>query len=73
MLTGPQNMPKFSDRQLTPEEKRDIVAYVKHATEARSPGGYGLGGFGPATEGMAIWVIGIVAIVGAAIWIGAKS
>ena len=21
MLTGPQNMPKFSDRQLTPEEK----------------------------------------------------
>ena len=22
MLTGPQNMPKFSDRQLTPEEKR---------------------------------------------------
>jgi hypothetical protein len=29
MLTGPQNMPKFSDRQLTPEEKEDIIAYVK--------------------------------------------
>ena len=29
MLTGPQNMPKFSDRQLTPEEKKDIIAYIK--------------------------------------------
>jgi len=29
MLTGPQNMPKFSDRQLSPEEKEDIIAYIK--------------------------------------------
>ena len=40
-------MPKFSDRQLSPEEKRDIVAYVRMAAEAPNPGGYGLGGFGP--------------------------
>ncbi len=39
MLTGPQNMPKFSDRQLSPEEKRDIVAYVREAAETPSPGG----------------------------------
>ena len=64
MLTGPQNMPKFSDRQLSPEEKRDIVAYVRMAAEAPEPGGYGLGGLGPTTEGMAIWIIGIVAVVG---------
>ena len=37
MVTGPQNMPKFSDRQLTPEEKQDIIAYVKSAAEARTP------------------------------------
>lgn len=73
MLTGPQNMPKFSDRQLSPEEKRDIIAYVKDAAEAKTPGGWGLGGFGPATEGLAIWVIGIVAVVGAAIWIGSRT
>ncbi|OBA97402.1 cytochrome C [Mycobacteriaceae bacterium 1482268.1] len=73
MLTGPQNMPKFSDRQLSPEEKRDIVAYVRMATEAPDPGGYGLGGFGPSSEGMAIWIIGIVAVVAAALWIGARS
>lgn len=73
MVTGPQNMPKFSDRQLSAEEKSDIIAYVKDSAEARSPGGWGLGGFGPATEGLAIWTIGIVAVVGAAIWIGSRT
>jgi quinol---cytochrome-c reductase cytochrome c subunit len=73
MLTGPQNMPKFSDRQLSPEEKSDIIAYVKSATETKSQGGWGLGGFGPATEGLVIWAIGILAVVGAAMWIGARS
>ena len=73
MLTGPQNMPKFSDRQLSPEEKVDIVSYVRHAAEARSPGGYGLGGFGPTSEAMAMWIIGIVAVIGVAMWIGARA
>ncbi|MFF0816999.1 c-type cytochrome [Rhodococcus sp. NPDC003318] len=73
MVTGPQNMPKFSDRQLSSDEKSDIIAYIKSASETQSPGGYGLGGLGPASEGMAMWAIGIVAIVGAALWIGARS
>jgi ubiquinol-cytochrome c reductase cytochrome c subunit len=73
MLTGPQNMPKFSDRQLSPEEKADIVSYVRHAAESRSPGGYGLGGFGPTSEGMAIWIIGMVAVIGVSLWIGART
>ena len=73
MLTGPQNMPKFSDRQLSPDEKRDIVAYVREAAETPNPGGYGLGGFGPAPEGMAAWIIGIVAIIGVALWIGSRA
>ncbi|MCD2112566.1 MULTISPECIES: cytochrome bc1 complex diheme cytochrome c subunit [Rhodococcus] len=73
MLTGPQNMPKFSDRQLTVEEKQDIIAYIKSASETRDPGGYGLGGFGPGAEGPTMWVVGMVAVVGAALWIGARS
>ena len=73
MLTGPQNMPKFSDRQLSPDEKRDIVAYVRQATETPDPGGYGLGGFGPAPEGMAAWIIGMVAVIGAAMWVGSRA
>lgn len=73
MLSGPQNMPRFSDRQIPMEEKKDIIAYVKSVTEERDPGGYGLGGFGPAPEGMVIWIIGMVAAIAAAMWIGARS
>ncbi|AFM17946.1 cytochrome c, mono- and diheme variants family [Mycolicibacterium chubuense NBB4] len=73
MLTGPQNMPKFSDRQLSPDEKRDIVAYVHEAAKTPSPGGNGLGGFGPTSEGMVAWIVGMVAIIAAALWIGARA
>ena len=73
MLSGPQNMPKFSDRQLTPDEKKDIVAYVKMATDTKNQGGYGLGGFGPTSEAWAMWVIGIVAVIGVTLWIGSRS
>jgi ubiquinol-cytochrome c reductase cytochrome c subunit len=73
MLTGPQSMPKFSERQLGPEEKRDIIAYVRSSSETLNPGGYGLGGFGPASEGMAIFVVGMVAAIAIAMWIGARS
>ena len=73
MITGPQNMPKFSDRQLTQEEKVDIISYVKSAQETKAPGGWGLGGFGPGTEMVAIWVVGIAAVVGATLWIGSRS
>ncbi|KMO71321.1 menaquinol-cytochrome c reductase cytochrome c1 subunit precursor [Mycobacterium sp. BK558] len=73
MLTGPQNMPKFGDRQLSPDEKRDIVAYVREAAETPSPGGLGLGGFGPTSEGMVAWIVGMVAIIAAALWIGARA
>lgn len=73
MLTGPQNMPKFSDRQLTPDEKKDIIAFVRSNAETQSPAGYALGGLGPVTEGAAMWLIGIVAIIGATLWIGTRS
>lgn len=73
MLTGPQNMPKFSDRQLTPEEKTDIVSYVRTVSEAKSPGGYGLGALGPTSEGMVIWILGMTVMIGITMWIGARA
>lgn len=73
MLTGPQNMPKFSNRQLTLAEKRDIIGYVKYASESAQPGGWGLGGFGPASEGMTMWAIGITALVIGAMWMGSRQ
>jgi ubiquinol-cytochrome c reductase cytochrome c subunit len=74
MLTGPQNTPKFSDRQLAPEEKEDIIAYVKSVTDGNyNPGGDPLGGVGPVSEGLVAFIVGIAAMVGVARWLGAKS
>jgi quinol---cytochrome-c reductase cytochrome c subunit len=75
MLSGPQNMPHFSDRQLTPDEKKDIIAYIKSVTESggNNPGGDALGGIGPVSEGLIAWVVGITALVGVTLWLGAKA
>jgi ubiquinol-cytochrome c reductase cytochrome c subunit len=73
MLTGPQNMPVFGDNQLTPEQKRDVIAYVQHLKTDPDAGGFGLGRYGPVTEGMVIFGIGMVALVFATLWIAGKS
>lgn len=73
MLTGPQNMPVFGDNQLTPQEKFDIIAYVQDMKSDIDPGGYGLGRFGPVTEGLAIFLVGMVALIFATLWIAGKS
>ncbi|MDO4911850.1 MAG: cytochrome c [Corynebacterium sp.] len=73
MLTGPQNMPKFSDRQLTADEKKDIIAFIKSQKDTPSQGGLPLGGIGPVTEGILMWCVGIVLCVAAALWIGSRS
>jgi ubiquinol-cytochrome c reductase cytochrome c subunit len=74
MLTGPQNMPKFSDRQLAPDEKEDIIAYVESVTNGNNnPGGLALGGVGPVSEGLVAFIVGIAAMIGFALWLGAKT
>lgn len=73
MLTGPQNMPKFSNRQLSVDEKKDIIGFIRYADTSNPIGGFGIGGFGPASEGMVMWVIGITAIVAGAMWIGSRN
>ena len=73
MLTGPQNMPIFGDNQLSPQEKFDIIAYVENLQSDTDPGGWGLGQFGPVTEGVAIFLFGMVVLTFAALWIAGKS
>ncbi len=73
MLTGPQQMPVFSDEVLSPEDKRQIIAYLKKNEETPSYGGFSLGSLGPVSEGMFAWLVGIGSLVGAAVWIAANS
>jgi ubiquinol-cytochrome c reductase cytochrome c subunit len=72
MLTGPEAMPVFNDSTLTPQNKRDIIAYVERTRSEANPGGFSLGRVGPTTEGLAAWLGGIFALVLAALWITAK-
>jgi ubiquinol-cytochrome c reductase cytochrome c subunit len=73
MLTGPQNMPVFGDNQLSPTEKTDIIAYIQNMKSDTDPGGFGLGRLGPVTEGLVIFLVGIVGLVFATLWIAGKS
>jgi quinol---cytochrome-c reductase cytochrome c subunit len=73
MLTGPQQMPVFSDGVLKPSEKRDVIAYVKSLQESPNYGGSTLGSLGPVSEGLAAWVLGIGGLVGFAVWIASHS
>jgi ubiquinol-cytochrome c reductase cytochrome c subunit len=73
MLTGPQQMPVFSDQMLTPQDKRQIISYLKKNEETPAYGGFTLGSIGPVSEGLFAWLIGIGTLVGAAVWIAASS
>jgi len=73
MVTGPQSMPVFSDTNIDPKSKQDIIAWVRTIKTQPSPGGLGLGGIGPVSEGLAAWVIGLAALIGCAVWLGAKA
>ena len=72
MLTGPEAMPVFSDGALSPQAKRDIIAYIVDTRTEPNPGGFSLGRIGPVTEGLVIWLGGLGFLVIIAMWITAK-
>lgn len=72
MLVGPENMPVFSNNQITPEQKRAIIGYVQAMKEAKDPGGAGLGRVGPVAEGLLIWTAGLGVLMISILWIGAR-
>jgi ubiquinol-cytochrome c reductase cytochrome c subunit len=73
MLTGPEAMPNFNDTTLTPDSKRDIIAYVQEKSAEPNPGGFSLGRIGPVTEGIVAFLGLLFAMVLAAMWIAAKQ
>ncbi len=72
MITGPQAMPVFGNNTLTPEDKQQITKYIRTLADSPNPGGLALGRVGPVAEGVFVWVVGIIVLGAAAVWIGAK-
>ena len=55
MVTGPQSMPVFNDANISPENKRDIIAFLHNVDKNENVGGLNLGNFGPVSEGLLAW------------------
>lgn len=72
--SGPQNMPHFGAKNITPAQLRDIIKYVtKRIEHPTSPGGIGLGGVGPVAEGFVGLFLGVGACLLAAYWVGDRT
>jgi ubiquinol-cytochrome c reductase cytochrome c subunit len=73
MVTGPQSMPVFSDKTITPAEKMSIIKWIKSAEKEPNLGGASLGRVGPVTEGLLGWVLGLGILIGVAVWLAMKA
>ncbi len=73
MITGPQSMPVFGDKIVTPAEKLSIIKWIKAAQNEPSLGGASLGRVGPVTEGLLIWTLGLGLLIGIAVWLATKA
>jgi len=73
MLTGPQSMDTFSNGNISPQEKKAVIAYVESMKNQPGYGGFSLGGLGPVSEGLFAWVVGLGILVGFAVWIAAHT
>lgn len=73
MVTGPQNMPVFSDANVGPEGKRDIITFLKQIEANGSPGGADLGALGPVSEGLFVWIAGLGVIIAFTIWLTSRT
>lgn len=74
MVSGPGAMPMFSDGAITPEEKHELISYVKTLQAEPNAGGvFDLDRIGQVAEGFIGWVVGLALIVACAIWITAKQ
>ena len=73
MVTGPQSMPVFSDTNLNPQAKADIIAFLHELDRNENPGGHSLGNIGPVGDGYFLWGLGIPIMLGAAVWLARKA
>jgi len=73
LITGPQSMPVFSDKTVTPAEKLSLIKWIKSAEAEPNLGGATMGRIGPVTEGLLAWVLGLGLLIAVAVWLTTKA
>lgn len=71
--TGPEQMPIFAPSTFSDHQVNSLARYVAALNEHKNPGGDPIGRFGPITEGLIAFVVGIGAMIGVAMWIGTRK
>jgi ubiquinol-cytochrome c reductase cytochrome c subunit len=69
---GPYVMPRFSERDLSPQQVDSIVRYVGWAKSPDDRGGWGIGHIGPVPEGLVTWFLGATVLVAACVVLGRR-
>jgi ubiquinol-cytochrome c reductase cytochrome c subunit len=69
---GPNVMPKFSRKAITPHELDSIVRYVEYTKHPDDRGGWAIGHLGPVPEGLVTFFIGALALVFTCMAIGKR-
>ena len=73
LITGPQAMPVFSDKTITPAEKLSLIKWIKSAEAEPNLGGATMGRIGPVTEGLLAWILGLGLLIAVAVWLTTKA
>ena len=73
MATGPQSMPVFNDRNISPEGKQQVISYLAAQENTTNVGGFSLGNLGPVSEGLFAWVFGLGILIAGSVWLGKKA
>jgi ubiquinol-cytochrome c reductase cytochrome c subunit len=69
---GPNVMPRFSRKAISPKQLDSIIAYVEYAKHPDDRGGWALGHLGPLPEGLVAWLIATAALVFTCMLIGKR-
>ena len=69
---GPYVMPRFSPRDLSPQQVDSIVRYVEWAKHPDDRGGWAIGHVGPVPEGLVTWFLAAAVLVASCIVLGKR-
>jgi ubiquinol-cytochrome c reductase cytochrome c subunit len=71
--TGPYLMPSFSAGQISDAQLASVARFVLSTRTPDDRGGAGIGHVGPIPEGLVIWLVGMVAVLGVSRLLGERT